>query len=120
MIFALPGNPLSVLATYVLFVRPVFDAWNGRTATVETAGRAPARACMTSAVANPGDRWWAALCAVASSGARLMATVDERSLDSGSLLPLTGSSAFVLLPPRANLQPGDEADIFPVVRGSVL
>ncbi len=120
LIVALPGNPLSVLATYVLFARPVFDAWHGRAPMSTAAGRAPARAIITSAVDNPGGRWWAALGAVSPSASRLEATVDVGSLDSGSLLPLTRSSAFVLIPPHATLAAGDEADIYPVVRGSVL
>ncbi len=114
MVFALPGNPLSVLATYVLFVRPQLDRLMQRTPAE------PACALLRSAVQNPGGRWWAALAELRMTGATLGATVDTSSLDSGSLLPLTRATGFVLLPPHAACAPGDVVQAFPLVRGSII
>jgi molybdopterin molybdotransferase len=115
LVLALPGNPLSVLATYVLFVRPVLDRMVGSGDTND----AP-RAVLDEPVENPGARWWAALARLRAVGETLHATVDTISLDSGSLLPLTRTNGFVLLSPNARCGGGESVPAFPLLRGSLV
>ena len=53
LLFGLPGNPVSSLVTFELFVRPLLRRLAGHGDVI---GREVVRACLTEAVRKPIDR----------------------------------------------------------------
>jgi molybdenum cofactor synthesis domain-containing protein len=95
LIFGLPGNPVSAIVGFEVFVRPVLAIMAGRRQT-----EAPRVPVTLAAETQPADRieYQRAVVRVAEDG-RLVATVTG-SQASSRLLSLAGANALLVIPPR--------------------
>ncbi len=95
LIFGLPGNPVSALVSFELFIRPALAAMAGR-APIDR----PRVPVLLSAGAQPSDRieFQRATVYVDASG-RLTATTTGRQASS-RLASFVGANALLVIPPR--------------------
>lgn len=106
LIFGLPGNPVSALVGFEIFIRPALAALEGRSDLERP------RVTVTLAHATPPtDRveFQRAVVRV-DAGGRLLATTTG-SQASSRLASLVGANALLVIPPRAEAyQPGERVD----------
>lgn len=94
--FGLPGNPVSALVTFEVFVRPALLRLAGHERVV----RAPVPVRLRGAVGAGGDRQEYLRATVRPDGDVLWADVARRQ-GSGALAGMAGADALVVVPPRA-------------------
>ncbi len=106
LVFGLPGNPVSAMVTFELFVRPALRKMSGRTALFRP--RLPARAL--ERIANPGPRRGYLRVTLARDGdgygARL--TGDQGSAILRSMVLADG---LAVVPGGTTLEAGDRVDV---------
>ena len=106
LVFGLPGNPVSTLVCFHLFVRPAIDALAGRKSTWETC-----RAQLTAEFKQRGDRPTFHPARMHDLGlGPMVETVPWRG--SGDLAGLLAADSLALFPAgEQTFSPGDEIDV---------
>ncbi len=113
-ITGLPGNPVSALAGWHLFVRPLGEALAGNPAAFQDA---TVPAALTAPSSNRGDRTVLAPARLVRRADRWSATVLDWK-GSHDLLALVQANALAVLEVGATLDAGDTVDCYPIDRGS--
>jgi molybdopterin molybdotransferase len=104
--FGLPGNPVSCMVTFELFVRPALRRMGGHRTLVRP--RLAARAL--ERLDNPGSRWGYLRVRLESAGEGLgVRPTGEQG--SGILRSMLLADALAVLPPDARVSPGESVDI---------
>lgn len=108
LVFGLPGNPVSVLATFVALVRPALAQWMG----CRELDPAPLRARLTGATAKRHDRMeWRRGTLGVDHDARLEVT-PHPMLGSGAMRSLAESDVLLELPADCrSMAEGDVVDV---------
>ncbi len=105
-VFGLPGNPVSAMVTFELFVRPFLRKMGGHLAF----GRPRLRARAQAPIPNPGRRRGYLRVSLTADnggwGARL--TGDQGS---GILRSMTQADGLAVVPPDTTLHPGDTVEV---------
>jgi molybdopterin molybdotransferase len=105
-VFGLPGNPVSAMVTFELFVRPALFAMQGR--------RGPARATITATalapIPNRGSRWGYLRVVIERDGGRfgVRLTGDQGS---GILRSMVAADGLAVVAPDTVLAKGDEVEV---------
>ena len=108
-VFALPGNPVSALVTFELFVRPALRRMAGHRACF----RRPIRARLTEAVdPTPGKPTYLR-CRLEPDGEEWRA-VPAGPQGSGVLSTLAGAHGLAVVPDAGRLEPGAPVDVWPL------
>jgi molybdopterin molybdotransferase len=108
-VFALPGNPVSALVTFELFVRPALRRMAGHRACF----RRPIRARLTEAVdPTPGKATYLR-CRLEPDGEGWRA-VPAGPQGSGVLSTLAGAHGLAVVPESGRLEPGAPVDVWPL------
>ncbi len=109
LVFGLPGNPVSAMVTFELFVRPALRALQG---LPPLPSALPARS--THAIKPvPGLRLFVRCTSALRDGALWATPLPSQS--SGALSSAAGATGFIDVPPDSlGVQAGDEISIFPV------
>ncbi len=109
LVFGLPGNPLSAMVTFEVFVRPVLRALQGLTPLVP---RLPARAAV-KLPKQPGLRHFVRATWEARDGALWATPLASQS--SGSLSSASGASCLIELPEaQGDVEIGSPCELLPV------
>lgn len=95
LIFGLPGNPVSALVSFELFIRPALAVMGGREATVRT--RVPVALATTTAPSDRIEFQRAAVWVGADGRLRGMTTGGQSS---SRLRSFVGANALLVVPPR--------------------
>lgn len=107
LFFGLPGNPVSAMVTFELFVRPALWKFAGRTVLE----RPCVRAVLTDSIRHaPGRREYVR--AVAYYDGKLHVRPTGAAQGSGILSSMLGANALIVLPESSpGVQAGEEVDI---------
>ncbi|MBI1845400.1 MAG: molybdopterin molybdotransferase MoeA [Candidatus Rokubacteria bacterium] len=113
LVFGLPGNPVSAMVTFELFVRPALRRLAGHAALMRPRLRARALA----RIANPGARrgYLRATLVDDGSGYGVRLTGDQGS---GILRSMVLADGLAIVPPDTTLEAGQEVDVI-VLRSPV-
>jgi molybdopterin molybdotransferase len=105
-VFGLPGNPVSAMVTFELFVRPALLAMQRRRAT----SRRRIAAVAAEPIVNRGSRWGYLRVAldVADTTWRARLTGDQGS---GILRSMVAADGLAVVPPDTKLDRGDRVDV---------
>lgn len=105
-IFGLPGNPVSAMVTFELFVRPALRKMAGHTAL----HRPRVRARAATAIANPGARrgYLRVTLAPGDGGYRVALTGSQGS---AILRSMVAADGLAVVPPDTTIEPGDEVEV---------
>ena len=104
LVFGLPGNPVSTLVCFELFVRPAFKKLAGHKECVER----PVQATLTKPHSQRGERatYWPAKLETAADGSRVITPLVWKG--SGDLRTLAEANALAIFPPgERHYQPGE-------------
>ena len=105
-VFGLPGNPVSAMVTFELFVRPALLMMQGRRGT----SRPRIRAVATERIVNRGSRRGYLRVSLAARDGRFLArlTGDQGS---GILRSMVAADGFAVVYPDTVLEKGDELEV---------
>jgi len=115
VLFGLPGNPVSTIVTFLLFVDPVLR----RMAGFPVGELAPLKALLDGRLVNKGDRTAIKPCLLAREGAGWRATPVE-SHGSADIASLSKANAFMVIGREERLELGDTVDVIPMEVGCCL
>jgi len=101
-VFALPGNPVSAMVGFELFVRPALLKMSG----LNNVYRVGINAVMTEPLSNPGDRTLIVSVRMSIDDKGVLVAKPEKQ-SSTCLLAMTRSNGFVKLSPGTVLEPGN-------------
>jgi molybdopterin molybdotransferase len=105
-VFALPGNPVSAMVGFELFVRPAILKMTGHTSIFRPEVKAEA----TEEFRNEGDRPHIVFARITLHGGKYF--VSSSGFQSSSRLSsMTTGNGFINLAPGTSLVPGDELDV---------
>jgi molybdopterin molybdotransferase len=104
--FGLPGNPVSSMVTFELFVRPAMR----RLAGDPRLFRPRATARMGAVLDNPGPRWGYLRVQLAEEPGGLVARATGEQ-GSGILTSMLRADALAVVPPDTRLQPGQPVEV---------
>ncbi|MBC8231468.1 molybdopterin molybdotransferase MoeA, partial [bacterium] len=104
-IFGLPGNPVSSLVVFELFVRPALLKMSGYTDIF----RPTFKAIMENKVTNNSGRVHYARAIIEKRNSKYYAKTTG-SQSSGILLSLVLATGLIIIPVDVTLEPGDEVD----------
>jgi molybdopterin molybdotransferase len=105
-VFGLPGNPVSAMVTFELFVRPALLAMQGR----RTVRRPRARAVAAEAITNRGSRrGYLRVSLEERQGTWLARLTGDQG--SGILRSMVAADGLAILPPETKLASGDEVEV---------
>jgi molybdopterin molybdotransferase len=105
-VFGLPGNPVSSMVTFELFVRPALLRMGGDAAP----SRPRARAHLAAPLDNPGPRRGYLRVRLAAEGGRLVARPTGEQ-GSGILRSMLLADGLAVMAPDARLRPGDAVEV---------
>ena len=105
-VFGLPGNPVSAMVTFELFVRPALLAMQGR----RRIGRPRVHAIAADRIANHGSRWGYLRVSLEEREGRWRArlTGDQGS---GILRSMVAADGLAVVAPDTTLSAGDEVEV---------
>lgn len=110
LVFSLPGNPVSGVATFLAFVRPALDAMTRRRATGPLL-----RARLTEAVQKAHSRTEFLRAALTCDESGLLHATPLRKQGSGQLRGVAEADALIVLPEAAGEYPlGTVVDVVPL------
>jgi molybdopterin molybdotransferase len=104
--FGLPGNPVSSMVTFELFVRPALR----RLAGDPRLFRPRATARMGAVLDNPGPRWGYLRVQLAAEAGGLVARATGEQ-GSGILTSMLRADALAVVPPDTRLEPGQPVEV---------
>jgi molybdopterin molybdotransferase len=104
--FGLPGNPVSSMVTFEVFVRPAVRRMGGYPGLF----RPRARARLLEPLDNPGPRQGYLRVRLAGTGGGLTARPTGEQ-GSGILRSMLLADGLAVVPPEARLRPGDEVEV---------
>jgi molybdopterin molybdotransferase len=104
--FGLPGNPVSCMVTFELFVRPALRRMGGH----RILGRPRSRARALAPMRNPGSRWAYLRVRLEPDGDGLGARPTGEQ-GSAILRSMLLADALAVVPPEARIAPGEAVDI---------
>ena len=105
-VFGLPGNPVSAMVTFELFVRPALLAMQGRRAV----RRPRVRAVAAEAITNRGSRrGYLRVSLEERQGTWLARLTGDQG--SGILRSMVAADGLAILPPETKLASGDEVEV---------
>jgi molybdopterin molybdotransferase len=104
-IFGLPGNPVSSLVVFELFVRPALLKMSGHTDIF----RPTFKAIMENSITNDSGRVHYARAIIEKRNGKYYAKTTG-SQSSGILLSLVLANGLIIIPVDATLKPGDEVE----------
>jgi molybdopterin molybdotransferase len=104
--FGLPGNPVSSMVTFELFVRPALRRLGGDPRVFRPRATARTR----EALDNPGPRWGYLRVRLADEPGGLVARATGEQ-GSGILTSMLRADGLAVLPPDAHLEPGQPVEV---------
>jgi molybdopterin molybdotransferase len=105
-VFGLPGNPVSAMVTFELFVRPALLKMSGR----RRLARARLRARALAPIANPGSRrGYLRVRLEAIDGALGARLTGEQG--SAILRSMVAADGLAVIPPDTSIAPGDSVEV---------
>jgi molybdopterin molybdotransferase len=113
--FGLPGNPVSCMVTFELFVRPALRRMGG----YRVLARPRARARALESIHNPGPRWGYLRVRLEEDAAGLGARPTGEQ-GSGILRSMVLADALAVLPPDSRVGPGDAVEVILIHREAAL
>ena len=105
-VFGLPGNPVSAMVTFELFVRPALLAMQGR----RRLERPRVHAIAADRIANHGSRWGYLRVSLEEREGRWRARLTGNQ-GSGILRSMVAADGLAVLPPDTTLATGDEVEV---------